>query len=166
MHQSHIYCSSFKPAQPRPTALLLPRSNGKPEAATAVYKLLIMGLRMPETCWAVFKRQAIILRDWCIWLVDLLECGVCVVRTKGKVLVLASDMLQAAILSKNSTAQQWTFQVSQNGVVKTQEWADGFREFERRLDRILLARYVTLAAQQSDRDGAGCDIIRGYWTPI
>jgi hypothetical protein len=29
---------------------LPPRSNGKPEAATAVDKLLIMGMRMPETC--------------------------------------------------------------------------------------------------------------------
>jgi hypothetical protein len=37
--------------------------------ATAVYKLLMMGKRMPETCWAVFKRWAINLRDWCIWLV-------------------------------------------------------------------------------------------------
>jgi len=25
-------------------------SNGKPEAATAIYKLLMMGMRMPETC--------------------------------------------------------------------------------------------------------------------
>jgi hypothetical protein len=32
-----------------------------------------MGKRMPETCWAVFERRAIILRDWCIWLVDLFE---------------------------------------------------------------------------------------------
>jgi hypothetical protein len=30
--------------------LLPPRSNGKPEAATAVDKLLMMGKRMPETC--------------------------------------------------------------------------------------------------------------------
>jgi len=51
-----------------------PRSNAKTEAATVVYKLLMMGMRMPETCWAVFKRQAIILRVWCIWLVDLFEC--------------------------------------------------------------------------------------------
>ena len=57
----------------RPTTLLPPRSNGKPEAATAVDKLLMMGMRMPEICWAVFKRQAINLRDWCIWLVDLFE---------------------------------------------------------------------------------------------
>ena len=34
----------------RPTTLLPPRSNGKPEAATAVDKLLMMGMRMPETC--------------------------------------------------------------------------------------------------------------------
>jgi len=33
-----------------PHALLPPRSNGKPEAATAVDKLLMMGVRMPETC--------------------------------------------------------------------------------------------------------------------
>jgi hypothetical protein len=32
------------------TALLPPRSNGKPEAAAAVDKLLMMGVRMPETC--------------------------------------------------------------------------------------------------------------------
>jgi len=38
------------PDRPRPTTLLPPRSNGKPEAATAVYKLLMMGMRMPETC--------------------------------------------------------------------------------------------------------------------
>jgi hypothetical protein len=32
-------------------------------AATAVDKLLMMGMRMPETCQAVFKGQAIKLRD-------------------------------------------------------------------------------------------------------
>jgi len=39
-----------RPDRPRPTALLPPRSNGKPEAATAVDKLLMMGMRMSETC--------------------------------------------------------------------------------------------------------------------
>jgi hypothetical protein len=38
------------PDRPRPTTLLPPRFNDKPEAATAVYKLLMMGKRMPETC--------------------------------------------------------------------------------------------------------------------
>jgi hypothetical protein len=50
---------------PRPTTLLPPRSNGKPEAASAVVELLMMGIRMPETCWAVFK-QVTNLRNYCI----------------------------------------------------------------------------------------------------
>ena len=62
-------CIIIQLARPRPTTLLPPRSNGKPEAATAVYKLLMMDMRMPETCWAVFERRSIELRDWCIWLV-------------------------------------------------------------------------------------------------
>ena len=62
----------FGPDRPRPTSLPPPRSNVKPEAATAVDELM-MAMRMPETCWAVFKRQAIKLGDWCIWLVDLFE---------------------------------------------------------------------------------------------
>jgi hypothetical protein len=38
----------------------------KPETATAVVELLMMGMRMPETCWAVNKRQVINLKNWCI----------------------------------------------------------------------------------------------------
>jgi hypothetical protein len=38
------------PDRPQPTALPPPRSNSKPEAATAVVELLMMGMRMPETC--------------------------------------------------------------------------------------------------------------------
>ena len=47
----------------------------KPEAATAVVELLMMGVRTPETCWAVHtsKRQVINLRSCCVWLVDLFE---------------------------------------------------------------------------------------------
>jgi len=45
--------------RPRTTTLLPPRSYGKPVAAAADDRLLIMGIRMPETCCAVFKRQAI-----------------------------------------------------------------------------------------------------------
>jgi hypothetical protein len=37
-----------RPARARPTALLPPRSNGKTDAATAVAKLLKIGMRMPE----------------------------------------------------------------------------------------------------------------------
>jgi hypothetical protein len=51
-----------RPARPRPTALLPPRSNGKTEAAATVVELLMMDSRMPETCRAVFRRQVITLK--------------------------------------------------------------------------------------------------------
>jgi hypothetical protein len=48
---------------------------GKPEAAAAVDRLLMMGMRMPETCWAVFKLQAVNLYliaasswYWLVWM--------------------------------------------------------------------------------------------------
>jgi hypothetical protein len=37
------------PDRPRPIALLSPPSYDKPEAAAAVHRLLMMGIRMPET---------------------------------------------------------------------------------------------------------------------
>jgi hypothetical protein len=40
----------FGPDRPRPTALLPPHFYGKTEAAAAVDRLLMMGIRMPETC--------------------------------------------------------------------------------------------------------------------
>jgi hypothetical protein len=40
---------SAQPDLTRPTTLLPPHSNGKPNAATAVYMLLMMGMRMPKT---------------------------------------------------------------------------------------------------------------------
>jgi hypothetical protein len=46
----------------------------KPEAATAVIELLMMGERTPETCWAVNKRQYYKLQTCCIWLVIYLNC--------------------------------------------------------------------------------------------
>jgi len=47
----------------------------KPEAATAVVELLMMGMRMPETCWAVNRRQdnktgeIVASSGWFIWIV-------------------------------------------------------------------------------------------------
>ena len=69
---------SVRPDRPRPTALLPPRSYGKPEAAAAVDRILMMGIRMPETCWTVFKRQALNLylisaSSWLIHL-NVLRC--------------------------------------------------------------------------------------------
>ena len=45
----------------------------KPEAATAVVELLMMGVRTPETCSAVNERQVVNWRNCCIQLVDLFE---------------------------------------------------------------------------------------------
>jgi len=59
-HQEPINCSSslvvavplvvVGPDRPRSTALLPPRSYGKPKAAAAVDRLLMMGKMMPEIC--------------------------------------------------------------------------------------------------------------------
>ena len=46
----------------------------KPEAATTVIELLMMGGKTPETCWAVNKRQDNKLEHCCIWLVIYLKC--------------------------------------------------------------------------------------------
>ena len=46
----------------------------KPEAATAIIELLIMGGKTPETRWAVNKRQDNKLENCCIWLVIYLNC--------------------------------------------------------------------------------------------
>jgi hypothetical protein len=46
----------------------------KPEAATEVIKLLIMGGKTPKTCWAVNKHQDNKLENCCIWLVIYLNC--------------------------------------------------------------------------------------------
>jgi hypothetical protein len=90
--------------RPRPTALLPPCSHGKPETATAVYKLLMIGMNIPETCWSVFKRQAINLRDWCSWLVDLFEYMMMHGLTNHKRLILFSIT--------SSTLLQTTFIIS------------------------------------------------------
>jgi len=45
-----VLLAVFGPDQPQPTALLPPHSYGKPEAAAAVDRLLMMGIRMPKTC--------------------------------------------------------------------------------------------------------------------
>ena len=46
----------------------------KPEAATTVIGLLMMGGKTPETCWAVNKRQDNKLKKCCIRLVISVNC--------------------------------------------------------------------------------------------
>jgi len=47
------------------------RATATNSTATAVVELLLMGVRTPETCWAVHKRQVINLRNCCIWFIYL-----------------------------------------------------------------------------------------------
>jgi hypothetical protein len=64
--------------RPRPTTLLPPRCYYKPEAAAAaVDRHLMMDIRMPETCWAVFKRQTMNLQLIAAssWLIQLNVIG-------------------------------------------------------------------------------------------
>jgi hypothetical protein len=66
-----------RPAGPTTNpARLAPRTKVKPEAATAVIALLIMGGKTPETCWALNKRQDNKLKICCIRLMIYLNCTI------------------------------------------------------------------------------------------
>ena len=69
-----VLCSwSGWPARPRTQHDFHHDTKVKPEAATAVIELLMMGGKTPETCWAVNKRQDNKLKTvasvwWFIWI--------------------------------------------------------------------------------------------------
>jgi hypothetical protein len=57
----------------------------KPEAATAVTELLMIGGTTPETCWDVNKRQDSKLENCCIWLVIYFNHNFTILLNRGKV---------------------------------------------------------------------------------
>jgi len=63
-----------RPARPRTQRGYHHDTKVKPEAAAAVIKLLMMGGKTPETCWAVNKRQDNKLKNCCIRLVIYFNC--------------------------------------------------------------------------------------------
>ena len=63
-----------RPARPRTQHDYHHNTKVKPEAATAVIELLMMGGKTPETCWAVNKPQDNKMENCCIWLVIYLNC--------------------------------------------------------------------------------------------
>jgi hypothetical protein len=70
-----LLCSwSGRPARPRTQHGYYHDTKVKPDAATAVIELLMMGGKTPETCWAVNKRQDNKLKNCCIWLVIYFNC--------------------------------------------------------------------------------------------
>jgi hypothetical protein len=69
-----VLCSwSGQPARPRTQHDCHHDTMVKPEAATAVIELLMMGGRTPETCWALNKIQDNKLENCCIRLVIYLK---------------------------------------------------------------------------------------------
>jgi hypothetical protein len=62
-----------RPARPRTQHDCHHDTKVKPEAATAVIELLVMGGKTPETCWPVNKRQDNKLKNCCIRLVIYLN---------------------------------------------------------------------------------------------
>jgi hypothetical protein len=65
---------SGRPVRPRKQPDFHHDMKVKPEAATAVIELLMMGGKSPETCWAVNTRQDNKLKNCCIWLLIYLNC--------------------------------------------------------------------------------------------
>jgi len=73
--QPLVLCSWLgRPARARTQHGCYHDTKVKPEAATAVIELLIMGGKTPKTCWAVNKRQDNKLKNYCIRLVIYLNC--------------------------------------------------------------------------------------------
>ena len=75
----------------------------KSEAATAVVELLMMGMRMPETCWAVFKWQVRNLRNCCIWLVDSFECNLQTLNSRTPFDIRRKDLTNSMYRLINQT---------------------------------------------------------------
>jgi hypothetical protein len=69
-----VLCSWLdRPARPRTQHDCHHDTKVKPEAATAVIQLLMMGGTTPKTCWAVNKRLDNELENCCIWFVIYLN---------------------------------------------------------------------------------------------
>jgi hypothetical protein len=68
--------------------------------------LLMMGMRMPETCWAVFKWQVINLRVCCIWLVDSVESMMMHGLVKPKIRTVDENLKLELLME---TAHNFTF---------------------------------------------------------
>jgi hypothetical protein len=77
----------------------------------------MMGVRTPETWWAVHKRQVMNLRNCCIWLVDLLELYSCCWAFKASISWVFSCVMCSVIchykLETWNTKHTYTFNTVQ-----------------------------------------------------
>ena len=90
-----------------------------------------MGMRIPETCWAVSKRRAINLRDWCVWLVVLFELYLYVMHwLKAVYCMVPEHEGSQKIIRDGSKLQRWM------------HWGD-LREYQEKKE----IKYVTIRQQ-------------------
>jgi hypothetical protein len=91
----------------------------KPDAATAVIKLLMIGRKTPETCWAVNKRQdnklkIVALGCWFIWIKYKLWCQKDKKNSRSNVFVSCAVFpkrkrnLMRTLCSFKSAIEKWT----------------------------------------------------------
>ena len=127
-------------ARPQPTALLPPCSNGKPEAATVVVELLMIGMRKSKTCWAVFKWQVINLRSCCIWLVDSVECITYSESVSVFLPYLCSmqSAMRCVLLSSVACLILQNISTSPHKIFRKNDWTSDFRLSVQLLSEIFL----------------------------
>jgi hypothetical protein len=93
-------CSGYpagRPARPRAQHDCHHDTKVKPEAATAVIELPMMGGKTPETCWDVNKRQDNKLKNCCVWLVIYLNLINYLCQNYIKVAVSGSSICRAIL---------------------------------------------------------------------
>jgi hypothetical protein len=92
----------------------------KPEAATAVIELLMMGGKTPKTCWAANKRQDNKLKNCCIGLGIYLNCTMMhgLTNLKFYILILAHSVCKMWIIQETKKVALWNkrhFEGKKNG---------------------------------------------------
>ena len=96
---------SIRPARPRTQHGCHHDTKVKPEAATAVIELLMMGGRTPKTCWAVNKHHDNKLKNRCIWFVIYLNSTKQSLQRVPRIWLHLSHMPNARQESKDSPVQ-------------------------------------------------------------
>jgi hypothetical protein len=98
-----VHGRSGRPARPWTQHGYHHDTKVKPEAATAVIEVLMIGEKTPKTCWAVNKRQDNKLKNCCVWLVISLNCtmmhGLTFLELKKIITVLSLTLWVKSIIS-------------------------------------------------------------------
>jgi hypothetical protein len=98
-----------RPARPRTQHDYHHDTEVKPEDATAVIELLMLGGKTPETCWAVNKRQDNKLKNCCISSVIYLNCTMMhrITNLKFCISILAHPVCKMWIIHEPKKISLW-----------------------------------------------------------